>query len=83
VRKHGISFETAVRVFADPHRVEFIERIEDGEERWHAIGFVPDTLAFLLVVHAYPEPGNDNLIRLISARQATKRERKLYGQENP
>jgi uncharacterized protein len=82
LRKHGIAFETAMRVFSDERRVEFVERVEAGEERWHVIGFVPDTLLLLAVVHAYPEPGNGNLIRLISARRASKRERKLYDQEN-
>jgi uncharacterized protein len=82
LRKHGISFEEAMDVFADEHRVEFIDRIEAGEERWHVIGFVPHTPLLLLVVHAYPEPGNNNFIRLISARRATKREREIYGHEN-
>lgn len=32
-RKHGVSFETAVRVFADPLHVSEQDRIEDGEQR--------------------------------------------------
>ena len=32
-RKHGVPFETALRVFADPHCLLFVERIQDGEER--------------------------------------------------
>ena len=30
-RKHGISFETAVLIFEDSNRLEFVERIEEGE----------------------------------------------------
>lgn len=33
VRKHGVSFETALRVFADPFALSIPERIEDGEQR--------------------------------------------------
>jgi len=34
--KHGIDFEAAQLAFDDPFFVSFIERVEDGEERWHA-----------------------------------------------
>lgn len=81
-RKHGIDFETASRVFDDLHRVQFVERVEDGEERWHAIGFVLNTMLLLLVVHTYPEQGNENLVRIISARRASKREVRIYDEEN-
>jgi len=82
LQKHGVDFETASRVFDDPHRVPFIERVEGGEERWHMIGFVPNTMLILVVVHIYPEEGNENLVRIISARRASKRERKTYDEEN-
>ena len=39
-RKHGIAFETAKLAFDDPNCVLFVERIEEGEERWHAIGLI-------------------------------------------
>ena len=32
-RKHGISFELAVRVFEDPSAVSYVERVVDGQER--------------------------------------------------
>jgi len=34
VRKHGISFETAVAVFSDPFVLTTFERVENGELRW-------------------------------------------------
>jgi uncharacterized DUF497 family protein len=53
------------------------DRIEDGELRWHAIGMV-GSAALLLVVHANPDAQDEDRIRIIGARKATRRERKLY-----
>ena len=75
--KHGIDFQTARLIFDDPGCVTFIERSKDGEPRWHAIGFA-DGLILLVVVHTYRDAGTEELIRIISVRQATRRERKLY-----
>jgi uncharacterized DUF497 family protein len=79
-RKHGISFETAVLVFEDAHRLEFVERVEEGEERWHAIGCVRGSFLFLTVVHTYTEQEDEPAVRIISARRATPHERKLYAE---
>jgi len=78
-RKHGIEFETAQLVFDDPCCVTFIERLTDGEERWHAIGSI-ENIIILVVVHTYREEVPDEVVRIISARPATRRERKLYAQ---
>lgn len=75
--KHGVDFETAQSIFDDPNCVTFVERIHDGEPRWHAIGRV-EGLILLVAVHTYREDGPDEVIRIISARQATRHERKLY-----
>jgi len=72
-------FETAEFVFADPCCVTSIERVTDGEERWHAIGSI-ENIIVLVVVHTYRAEGSDEVIRIISARPATRRERKLYAQ---
>jgi uncharacterized DUF497 family protein len=82
-RKHGISFETAALVFEDPNRLLFIERIEEGEERWHAIGSVRGSYLFLTVVHTYAEEEAEAVVRIISARRATRHERKLYAETIP
>lgn len=79
-RKHGISFETAALVFEDGNRLMFIERVENGEERWHAIGGVRGSPLFLTVVHTYWEEGAVPIVRIISARRATRHERKLYAE---
>jgi len=53
-----------------------------GEQRWHAIGAVEG--AMLLVVHVYRmenESGEEETIRIISAREANQRERRIYIQQ--
>ena len=78
-KKHGIDFETAQLIFDDPHCISFVERVSDGEERWHAIGSI-ENIIVIVVVHTYREEVSDEVIRIISARRATRHERKLYAQ---
>ena len=78
-KKHGIAFEAAVTIFNDPFLLLIEDRIEEGEQRWHAIGAAE--AAILLVVHAYRiggEHGTEEIIRIISARTADKSERRRY-----
>ena len=84
-RKHdGIAFEMAVQVFRDPFRLTRQDRIEDGEERWQTLGVVHG-VTVLLVAHTITEDDDEGepaeVIRIISARRATPRERKRYEQE--
>jgi uncharacterized DUF497 family protein len=77
--KHGgIAFETAARVFDDPHIIFRKDRIVAAEQRWHAIGAVEK--AVLLVVHVYrmEDENEEEIIRIISAREANKHERRVY-----
>ncbi len=78
VRKHGIWFEDAVQVFADPFREMRLDRIEGGEERWQTVGVV-NGITVLLVAHTMVslDDGID-LVRIISARRAEPRERRRY-----
>jgi uncharacterized protein len=76
-RKHGVSFEAAVRVFQDPGAVSYVERVVEGEERWHTIGLAEGVVP-LLVVHTVEEENGEEKIRIISARKADSRERALY-----
>ena len=50
LRKHGVSFETAKRAFADPFALVEHDRIEGGERRWRTLGRVDGEL-LLLVAH--------------------------------
>lgn len=72
-KKHGISFETAKYVFADVNRVEFYNENHSTleEDRYFTLGMVED---ILFVV--YTERGKN--VRLISARIANERERRIY-----
>lgn len=79
LRKHGVSFETAVRVFSDPFALVEQDRVDDGEYRWQTTGVV-DGAFVLLVAHADREEDGIEVIRIISARRATPVERKRYAQ---
>jgi len=77
-RKHGLDFETAQLVFADPLALSQLDSAAD-EERWQTVGLIGHTA--ILVVHTWPdmETGSGEEIgRIISARKATAHERKAY-----
>lgn len=78
--KHQVAFEFARLIFEDPFVLFRKDRVdENGEQRWQAIGAVERSV--LLVVHVYREEnenGKDEIIRLISAREANNRERRNY-----
>ena len=78
LKKHGVSFEAAQLVFADPLHVSRQERIENGEQRWQTLGMA-EGVVLLLVAHTWREThSGEEIIRLISARRATTMERKVY-----
>lgn len=72
-KKHGVSFETACETFFDPFLVAAEGGSEQNEIRDALIGITIDW-KLLLVVYVM----RANVIRVISARPATKPERKLY-----
>ena len=74
MRKHRVSFAEAVTVFDDPWLIMISDPDHsDEEERWLLIG---ESNRLRLLVVIYTEKGNR--IRLISARGATKAERRAY-----
>ena len=78
-KKHaGIDFATASRVFADPSLLIRKDGVIDGEQRWQGIGALRE--AVLLVVHVYREenPNGEEVVRIISAREADRRECRIY-----
>jgi uncharacterized DUF497 family protein len=79
-KKHGVSFETAKPVFDDDHCLLILDRVQTGEERWHAIGMILNTALVLTVVHAPRVDGGQEIIRIISARRATPREENDYAE---
>lgn len=78
LRKHGIAFEDAVRVFLDPLAVHEQDRIVDGEERWQIIGIL-DGFKLVVVAHtSTDDESGEEFIRIISARRAERHERRRY-----
>lgn len=84
LRKHGVSFEEAARVFSDPFALTQANRVEGGELRWLTIGMVGSTV-MLAVAHADREEDDNGdtieIIRIVSARLAGRAERKRYASE--
>ena len=77
-KKHGVRFETALRAFADPFLLIVQDRVEQGEYRWQALGLVEDSL-LLMIAHTVREDADGTeVIRIISARRANKKERNSY-----
>jgi uncharacterized DUF497 family protein len=73
LRKHGIGFSLAARIFDGPVVTGFDDREDYGEVREVSVGMV-DGVAVLVVVHT----DRAGKTRIISARPATKRERRRY-----
>ena len=75
-RSHGVSFEEAQSVFLDENAVQFYDEVHsDGEDRYIMVG-LSSHLRVLLVVHTFRK--EDGVIRLISARKPTAKERAVY-----
>src|ERR1035438_8131260 len=84
-RKHGVSFEDASEVFRDPLFVSVKDYIQDGEQRWRTYGELEDSL-LMMVAHTIREEDAHGttieVIRIITARYATRKERQRYEHEN-
>lgn len=76
LKKHKISFEEAKTVFADPRAIT-IDDPEHSSDEHRFIDLGTSSAGYILVV-SYTEREK---IRLISARKASKKERRIYEQE--
>jgi uncharacterized DUF497 family protein len=74
LKKHGVSFEEAATVIQAAMTVTIEDGASEGEQRFVTIG-VSIKLRVLMVVHTYRD---DEEIRIISARKATKKEQEVY-----
>jgi uncharacterized DUF497 family protein len=72
-RKHGVRFEDAMLVFADPYALADQDRIEGGEVRWQTLGLAGGVV-LVLVAHTVRNEAQDEIIRIISARKAVREE---------
>ncbi|MCL2529345.1 MAG: BrnT family toxin [Coriobacteriia bacterium] len=77
ITKHQVTFEEAKTVFSDANaRVIADPDYSDDEDRFIILG-ISNKLRLLVVCHCYRE--SDEVIRIISARKATKNEVRSYG----
>ena len=72
--KHGVSFDEARTVFDDTFYIDFYDPDHSYDEQRYII--VGQSVQSRLLVVSYTERGN--VIRLISARRATRKERETY-----
>ncbi len=76
LQKHGISFEEAESVFSDQYALLIADPDHsETEDRFLLLG-LSAKLRLLLVCHCFEV--DDGLIRVISCRKASKKERSLY-----
>mgnify|MGYP000882022155 CR=1 FL=1 len=77
-RKHGISFSEAKDIFDDPLQLSILDqRFSYFEERWITIGQTKKAHV-LVVANLFFNKDGEEVIRLISAREATANERRQY-----
>ena len=70
--KHGLDMETVKRIFDDPFRIVQYDNVHSGlEDRWQTLGMVNGVLFAV-----YTE--REEKIRIITAREATPEERRIY-----
>lgn len=79
IRKHGVSFLQAATVLTDPLALTvFDSGHSEFEERWFTLGLA-DSGKLLAVSHTYSAVSPDSAqVRIISAREATRAERRQY-----
>lgn len=78
LRKHGVAFEDAARVFLDGGRLESYDGRENyGEDRWATIGQVYATVLYVVYTVRH-----EDSIRIISARKAIYHEQNKYREAN-
>jgi uncharacterized DUF497 family protein len=75
--KHGISFDQAIKAFDDPDAI-FIEDPEHsaGEVREKLLGAADDGIVLVVFTER-----QGNVLRIISAREATKKEKQFYAEK--
>ena len=78
IKKHKISFNEAREIFDDPLHISFLdERFSYFEERWISIG-QSKKHKLIVAANLYFDDDGEEIIRIISAREASVYERKQY-----
>ena len=76
-KKHGVTFEEAKSVFYDEHAIQFYDEAgsELEDDRFLILGMSAES-RMLMICHCERKSGN--VVRIISARKATRKERRPY-----
>jgi uncharacterized DUF497 family protein len=77
VAKHAVDFDLAVTALFDSHQIEGPGRETRGEKRYSLIGRAANG-KLLLVVYSWRQHENETRCRIISARAASRQERRRY-----
>ena len=77
-QKHRVSFEEACYIFSDPFALSMFDPDHsENEDRFVMLGKSRNEY-ILVVIHTYRENDNEEVVRIISARKATKKEKSTY-----
>ncbi len=77
-KKHDVSFETAREIFEDPFHISKLDhRFNYFEERWITIGSAKNQ-AIIVIANLFFSDDGEEIIRIISAREADRKERRSY-----
>ena len=80
IEKHQISFDEAKDIFEDPLHIAKLDcRFSYFEERWITIGSTKND-KILVVANIFFDDNGEEIIRIISARKATQKEKDFYEQ---
>ncbi|ACD18136.1 BrnT family toxin [Paraburkholderia phytofirmans] len=75
IRKHGIDFQDAIDVFNHPLLTALDRREDYGEDRWFAMGWIANIVGIVVYVERV-----EDVVRIISARKATRHEVRHFKQ---
>lgn len=78
-KKHGVSFDEAKTIFYDENAIRYFDPDHSNEEDRFLMVGVSRKLRILIVCHCFQD--EDSVIRIISARKATKNEEDHYWSE--
>ena len=81
LRKHGIGFSSAADLFNYPHLVLLDTREDYCEERWIGVGWIGPMIGVVVFTLGENEGRDANIMRILSARKASKKEVALFEQE--
>ena len=83
IKKHKVTFEEAAYVFSDKYSLTlFDNEHSEDEERWILLGKSLNAVV-LVVVHTFRDKDGTEIVRIISARKATKNEQQIYKERCP